>query len=186
MEIFKEQYEFELERKEQLGTSLSLPLAMVSILGGILVFYAQHYPASSNGLTIAFAVFFGLFGIALVSAVYFIFRAYTGFTYQYVASGPDLKQWFDDLVSYYSAEADGRKEAEREFQDGIDIRYIEATGVNATNNQLKAAYLNSASKLLAAATALALLCAVPFFMNSTRNDEKPIKVEVVKLPRLHP
>ena len=61
-EFLKDRYDFELDRKEMLTAALTLPVGVLSVLGGALTAMARSFTYSNQLVT-------GLFVVFVVSAV---------------------------------------------------------------------------------------------------------------------
>jgi hypothetical protein len=178
-EFCKECYEYELELKEKLNAAISSLLTVITILGGVIAFYAHHYAFANDRLTVIFVVLVSLFAVALGCAVYFVLRATFGYTYDHISSGAELRDWYKQLVARFPDQQD---KAEAAFQSGLTDLYLDATKKNAKNNGSKSAYLLCANQALACAVAFAVLSGIPYFVHFYQTPTPPTQVEVVKFP----
>lgn len=83
-EFLKDRYDFELARKEALTSALTLPVGVVSGLGGVMAAMAQSFPYGRVGWDVPFLVTFALDTLAFMAALHFLGRAYHGQDYGYL------------------------------------------------------------------------------------------------------
>ncbi|HUE90037.1 MAG TPA: hypothetical protein VMO26_28485 [Vicinamibacterales bacterium] len=67
-EFLKNRYDYELQRKEQLTTALTLPVAVLSIFGGAMLAMARSFSYSDTVVTWVFATVLTFDGVGLRSA----------------------------------------------------------------------------------------------------------------------
>lgn len=176
IQFFKDAYDFELSLREKLIGAVSTPLTVITLLGGVLVFLVQHYTPSWDAIALLFGVGLCAFATSVGIAVYSILRTTSGYRYECVAAGDELKKWYDSLLHYYKND---EVLADAAFDSGVIKRYVQATSVNAKNNQSKVAHLAVANRAIACAVAFAIITAVPYFVSFYTKPEKPLRVEIV-------
>ncbi|HEX7517391.1 MAG TPA: hypothetical protein VF345_08910 [Chthoniobacterales bacterium] len=181
-EFYKESYSSELDLKEKLNTAISPPLTVITVLGGVLAFFAHNYTFEQNCVSIWFLISATLFALTLGFAIYCILQATTGYAYQRISAGPELREWHNTLLKHYEGRPNAQTLADAEFTRGLTDRYLEATKVNAKNNLSKSAHLMLANRALACAAALAMLASVPYFIHFYQARTPPTRVEIINLP----
>ncbi|PYQ95605.1 MAG: hypothetical protein DMF95_09475 [Acidobacteria bacterium] len=60
LKFFKERYDFELQRKEQLTSAPTLPVGVLSGLGGLMAAMVRSFPHKTRWLTVPFGAAFAL------------------------------------------------------------------------------------------------------------------------------
>src|SRR5438270_13342157 len=103
-EFFRGQYEFELKQREHLSSSLSTPLTIVTLLGGVFAFLAHHAPSTRGVCFIVFTAALGASVICFCIALYAIYRANSGYVYELVADSGALRDWYNNLRGYFDSE----------------------------------------------------------------------------------
>ncbi len=69
-DFIKDQYLFELERKNQLRISLNLPTGVLIVLGGLLGFFVKEFPYDfSTPTTFIFLLFLGIATIFFLTRI---------------------------------------------------------------------------------------------------------------------
>lgn len=77
-------YEMEIERKDRINASLSLPAGVVALLAGVVALFAEKVPQNLPGIAGAiFAISAGGLLVAIVVAVFYLILAYIGRGYYY-------------------------------------------------------------------------------------------------------
>ncbi len=75
-DFLKTRYDYELQRKEQLTTALTLPVAILSALGGAAIAMARSFSYREALLTRSFDLVFLIDGLALFVCLVFLAGAY--------------------------------------------------------------------------------------------------------------
>ncbi|MCH8296048.1 hypothetical protein IH992_33635, partial [Candidatus Poribacteria bacterium] len=184
----REKYKFEFEHKQQLTTSLTFPVGVLVVLGGLLGTIAKQFSYESVYLTYVLFFLLGFAVIAFLMAIYFIVRSYHGYAYSYVPTPSEMREHYDALVRYYQeVEGDDQipevitKRTEEDFDDFLRRKYVHAIEVNIWENELKMRYLYYARSSLIAVLVLTLLCSIPYFFDTNTKPKKIYRVHIENL-----
>jgi hypothetical protein len=179
LELLKELYFFELNRKQQIEASLTLPVAVLTGLGGVLFTFARSFGYAYNKKTTVFVV--ALIGctISLVWVFWFLIRATARFTYEVIPSSLELLTFWEESSAYYRTVRTDFK-AEVDFESKLKSAYARAGTKNMHNNISKAGYLYKAYMGLVAAALFIGIATIPYFANEVA---KPLPVQKVELIR---
>lgn len=198
-DFIKDQYLFELERKNQLRTSLNLPTGVLIVLGSLLGFFAKEFPYDlSTVITIIFFCLLGTSTILFLITVYHLIRSFYGRTYAFIETPGELKIYYDELLhhhrnlsdyyrsleEYYGVEPRERDYpkpevlAKQDFQEFLSQKYISATNENTWNNDSKSERLHSANLFLIFTLCSALVCSVPFLYADLNKPEKIHRIRI--------
>lgn len=97
LQFFKEYFEFEEKRKNDINSQLAFLLSNVVLLTSFVAFYALNFPETFENicLTISFtiSILSGLFFI--ISAVYEIYSMVLKYKYRYIASPNDINDYMN-------------------------------------------------------------------------------------------
>src|SRR3990172_5925292 len=94
LDFYKEMYYFELKRKDTLNSSLGLPIGIVILLAGGVLYYIQNLPVLS--LDVWPGVFFATFilgGICLAVAIVFLVLALWNHEYSYLPTPSEIEAY---------------------------------------------------------------------------------------------
>jgi hypothetical protein len=184
LDLLKEHYFYELNRKQYLEGALALPVAVFTALGGLAFTMAQSYAYSSSWLTKVFlSALVGLLG-SLLAAFYYVWRTSHRFTYELIASSKDLLDHYEKVKEYLLSIHEPEAKVDAYFEDKLKQRYADATAKNKLNNDSKAAYLYRANLSLLAATLFTGCCAGPYFVNLRAKSSETQKIEIINLKEL--
>jgi hypothetical protein len=180
-QIYKEHYQFEWEHRSYLVAALNIPIGVITILGGGTVAMVQSYAYSSNLWSFAFIGFIGFAIISMGVASLFLFRAFSGYSYQRIPTPLKLDAHYKALLKWHSEVGHRSDEAEKDFDDEYHMRLAEAAEVNAGNNKRRSAFLYNCNTSLAISLCFIVLAAVPFMYQriSNRHQISPYRVEIV-------
>src|SRR4051812_16308681 len=97
---FKSSYTDELKRKDELTKAVSVPIAVLTIIGSTLVYVLGTLSGFSKPVEIVQLALVVLTTIAMGVASHFLIRAYFGYGYEYVPTAQQLQDWKSALVEY--------------------------------------------------------------------------------------
>ncbi len=175
IELFEKQYERELNRRHQLTSTLSLPLGVLTILGGALGVMAKEFSYGSQVMSVIFSSTLLLAGLAFAGAVFFIVRSYFyfGHSYSHIPAPGLLKEYHAQLLDFYQyaeeatpAHKGAAEKAEEEFAAFLRDSLAEATDINTRNNDLKAGHIHLANLLIVGALISTALCGIPYAIDA--------------------
>lgn len=175
----KEQYYFELNRRQQIEGAVTLPIAVLTGLTGVAFSFVKLFAYSSGYLTYIFLVCVLAAFLALIAAFYYIVRVMHRYKYLVLPSCNDLLAYSTNNKAYYRALNRSESEAEKEFEDELERSYAEAASVNMENNISRAAFLYRANIGLVLGVIFMALSAVPFTVSEARRPRDVQRIETV-------
>lgn len=178
LELAKEFYLDEWTRRDQLTGSVTTPITVMTAVAGALALMIKDFSAEHRCLTVAFASAAGLAIICLVAASYFVARSYHGYEYERVARAAELDTFCKQLHAYQAAIGGSSQDADRDFDEFLADRFVEAADRNAENNDSKAAYLYRASQAILFALLFAALASVPWAWSAARRGPESQRVKL--------
>jgi hypothetical protein len=168
-DYYKEQYFFELTRKDQIYGRLPIPIGFLTIIFSGYVYFIvninaliEHYSLWCFLIIILVSLYFA------IKASYSLYKTLSGFEHAYTPSPEKLKK--------YEKEFDGNGDLEALFFEGIKGSYIKATTINRKGNNLRTNYLHKTNINTIFAMLFLILSAIPFFIgNNTIEYKKDIE-----------
>lgn len=157
---YQKLYDAEFENRERLRSALGIPIALLTLLGGILGTMVPTIGADGTFLRSCFIFGFTCAACFFVVAVYSLIRAYHGYEYEGVPTLLDLRQYHAVLTKHFSDHGAAGTLADVAFSDYLEGALAAATGKNATINATKTAFLwwaNNTVILCGVCTALAFI-----------------------------
>ena len=205
LDFVKDQYLSELERKNQLRTSLNLPTGVLIVLGSLLGFFAKEFPYDLS--TVTMIIFFFLLGtstILFVITVCYLILSFHGRTYFYIETPGELKSYYDELIHHHRNLSDYYKSleeyygveprekdypepevlAKQDFQKILLQKYISATNENTWNNESKSARLHSSNLFLIFTLCITLFCGMSFLYADLNKPEKIHRIRIDNFPEI--
>jgi hypothetical protein len=168
-------YEAEWERMEQLQSSLSTPLGVLVVLGTGLTVLVQQFKSSEADLNAIFWPLFMCSCIAFAVAAYRLFRSFHGYVYSRIPLPSQLRKYHEGLRAHYTA-LGLPGVAEREMDQYLLDRYIEAGDINSVHNVNRDVYLQKANRALVAAFVAASASAIPYAISVRSTAPQPQQV----------
>lgn len=190
-ELLKEMYYFEVERKNKLSTSLSIPIGILTFIFGIITFFLRNISCLGyNGwVIIFFCIFFILTIISLVCAIVFLIRSFYKYKYKYLPMPSDIENDIKNIKEYYKnpyfkdyKKEDIEKLIEIDFFSLFPRYYKQCIKQNINNNDRKSLYLHKTSTAIILIIIFLFLSSIPFNVRYYINQkvEKIQKVEIIK------
>lgn len=183
-DFYREHYFFEIERKDKLNSSLSLPIGIVALLAGVVsvVVKSVSLPLSANEI-----ILLGLLtctAFSLVISCFFLIRAYWGHSYKYLPYSKELYEFHKNLTTYYVSSGHPHETADAqsksELTEHVLVQYTDDATFNAQANNKKSAILFQANRYIVAALVF-LVPAIPAYWYQQLTASNPIfNVQLVK------
>jgi len=179
-EFYKDQYENELTRREQLASSLSLPIGVATIVGGAGFALAQSVQAPLDVLEIAVAALLALALAAGLGIAYFLFKVQIGYKYCYLPTPQSIEDYREALTVYYKArgksDAEASSQADAEVSQYITRSYITAADANSRKNDAKSNYLANAYVCLVILVSVTFVASVIHTVGGALDGERPSRL----------
>lgn len=167
-DFLKDRYNYELQRREHLTAALTLPVGVLTVLGGAMVAMARSFSYQDGLLVWIFGILLCVDVVAFFLCLLDLGRAYHRQKYIYLPLLADLEQAqeeFRDFNSY--VEATGG-EVEETFDEHFRRRLIDAADRNTENNDYRSGQLHWARIALFAVLALTALMGIPYVVDQVR------------------
>ena len=181
IELYKEMYYFELKRKDTLNSSLGLPIGIVTILAGGVLYYVQNLPALSLDVwTIGFFVTFFLGSICLAVATLFLVLALWNHEYSYLPTPSEIEAYRKALVQYYEQNPAVLPGLEEDFRSFLCLQLCKHVEQNTRSNDSKSGYLHVGLGWVIGAIIFLAVSIGPFY-EIQPTEQRVQKVEVINL-----
>jgi hypothetical protein len=174
LELYKESYEFELSRKEQLAGKVSLLIGIMTILSGFIVHYLSVFPLL--GFDFGSLIFMMPYLAGVICTV-ITFCCLNSFLktrdYDYIPAANEIR-------AAIAAAKDGKAEdLSTQVFENLANEYVSSAAKNFQNNKERIACFNGALKFALYSTMLLAVTAPGFFYLQWTKPEAVPRVEVV-------
>lgn len=179
--LYEKLYFNEIEMREKLYARSQLPLAVLVVLVGLVIYVFKNMSLNQyDTLSLIFFTFFLAALVALVFAVYCFVRSWHGYKYKFLPSTSELEAYRKKIYNLYSPYPERETWVSETMQDTLIEYYTDYTAVNEVNNEKRSAYLYKTSKYLIIAFCCSVV-AMPCFYFSPCNGNKDNfrKIEIV-------
>lgn len=180
LQLYKELYTEELQRREQLQSSAGTPISIVTILGGGLLLMGKSFDSPRPWFSIPFWLAFFAALVCAVVAAYCIVRSMHGYHYERIPHASELAVHQATLIELYTSKGQPAG-ADEAFTTYLIRKYIVATDRNAVNNVNRGDWLYQAHRWLVYALCTTALAGVPAAIHIKLGPEKPQKIEITNL-----
>ena len=167
-DFLNNRYDFELQRKEQLTTALTLPVAVLTVLGGAIVAMAQAFSYRDTLLTWLFSPVLGVDGIAFFMCLAYLASAYHRQTYVFLPLLREIDRSREEFLEFAHVMAGGEAEVLDEFEKQMRGRIIDAADQNTQTNDTRSGLLNRARLALYAVLLFTAIAGVPYVVDQVR------------------
>ncbi|MEB1939923.1 hypothetical protein VDR55_19935 [Xanthomonas campestris pv. campestris] len=173
---FKDHHLWELQRRDALNNSLSLPVGVLTVVAGGALAMARsvdiEHPASNLGFSIALAVT----AVLLLCNLCCLTKSLIRYKYSHA---PDMLEWLGDREHFESeyrkkwrelgiTEARAKQEARCEFYYHLDKTYAQSASNNAIQNKKKAEWIALGHRFLIASVGSLILAGVFLSLSPTK------------------
>lgn len=163
--FLKDRYDYELRRREELTTALTLPVGVLTVLGGAMAAMARSFSYEGGSVTWAFGAFLILSVLAFGMCLLLLARAYHPQTYIYLPLLAAIKQSEEEFLKFSNVIAHEGAEVLDEFDSQLDEHVISAADHNTRNNERRSAQLHLARIALFAVLILTALMGIPYVVD---------------------
>ena len=187
----EDRYYKELARKDTINAQLSLPIALILAMIGVVGFFFTNFnPRLFTEPSIATICFMILFGIALpglviclLIAICFLKRVFLGLSYGYVPTPKQLSKYTQNLEKYYNQIGARNIDAkiEEDLQRHLINEYSKYTQNNRNQNIRKTYSLTKAKAFITLALVFLIISGLSFVVlqsidKSTHEDIQKIEI----------
>lgn len=193
--FYKDQYDKTLDRKNEINSSLSTPIGILTALVAGLFYATTNFDFKDNlALSIVYAVI-GLCSFLFLSrSIFHLIKAlsdlHEGYDYAYLADTDDLDKYYRGLVDFYSSQLEATPAAtlhnsNKEFDVYLLSELIKSAGINQKNNKSKMFQRFQCHQYMIYAFISLSLLIIPFGIDFGVNKGKD-KVQKVKIESVIP
>jgi hypothetical protein len=180
LDLYRRIYDEEWRRRDAIQASITLPITLVSVLGGALFVFARSFSFAVDPLTFWFTVPFTVAAVACAVTIYFLVRTSFGYLYRRIPWPDDIRRHHNALHSFHESQGDPPGLAERAFDDFLIARLVDAAERNARNNVDSGQYLYRAHQALIVTLVAIILTALPYLIDQRRQAvASPVTVQQV-------
>ena len=168
LEFLKERYDYELQRKEQLTTSLTLPVGVLGGLGSVMALMGRPFTYRDTTLTAIFVPTLVVDILAFVFCMAYLSRAYHRQTYLYLPRLVEPEQWENEFREFNAYVASSAGDVEEAFAGHLRNRIIQAADRNTERNDERAGLLYWSRVALLTVLWLTTLAGFPYVADQVR------------------
>lgn len=183
-ELFRKQYDFELEQRNTIASATNIPIVAITVVASATSAVLLDFQYTRSLLTFVFLAFTSLTLVAIVFSVYYLFRSFWNYEYKKLPSSSALKQYHDELLDWHSVNGQSSKEAPasaaEDFLQYINSRLAEASDWNGQNNIVRGNFLHMATAAVAIAVASLIPAGLSYIYNKATAEEKTHKVRITE------
>jgi len=177
--IYQDQYDFELNQRNYLASSVNLPIMATTLVGGALSSMALSFPYKINSPSIIFGITAIFSTIFLMISIYLIFRSFIGYEYQKLQPPSALNNHYDDLLNWHKDNDGTEEDAKNDFHEYLYEKLGEAVEKNSNNNIERGNFLHMATITIAIAMVFLALSGGLYVFAKLQNEPEPCKVQII-------
>jgi len=190
-EFYKDQYDRSLDRKNEINSSLSTPIGILSAIVAGLFYATTNFVYSDNWILSVIFILIGCCTFYLLSrSIFHLAKALSdfqhGYQYAYLPMSKGLDDYYQELLQYYQSHNKHIEDAKADFEKYLISLFIEGSDINRRNNEDKMFQRFRCHQfMIYAFISLALLIA-PFAVNFgvEKGKEKIQKVRLTDTVRI--
>ncbi len=182
VELYEKCYHFELERKERIRESTSMPFGVAVLLFGVTAYLAQRSHEITTGFT---ALVYGIaICVTLVALVYTVVKLlYSNQYYKYLAlpTPDEIERYWMQLVQYYENNPDADGNPNKDFEEYLIQAYSEINSHNDWANCQRAIDLRKAHRALVIALVAAVIAFIPAHYDQAQSLVQLMKSDQIQV-----
>jgi hypothetical protein len=190
-EFYKDLYDREYDRKQELTDNVATPFGVLTVIGGILAYYFQSFKFSdihstwsailfvSAMVPLAYAVYFFAWGMWFLART-FRYRFAKGQAYHALSHAAQLLSYQEGLLTYYRENGESDETAKKEFEEFLINRLSAHAMTNGIINDSRGEDLDWAKRCVLISLVFVVICAVPVGIKAFLEPVKPTKIEIVR------
>lgn len=139
-QLSKERYEWEHQRKNELNNIISIPLGLISVIIGSIVYFFNDLPQKSIPiLYFLFWIFLILSIIGTIVCIIFFLKHQTGYDYAYISDPKDLFNFEHEYINNFNQikVKVNYETINNQVDNLLYEQYVSATTINIQNNEKK-------------------------------------------------
>ena len=172
-ELIERLYFFELDRKQQLESNISLPTGTIVAAFGVLGYYFTHFKFGGEIYQMTYAVetIFLLAAsmtcLLLALATYWCFQAAVGSTYEYLPGAQTLREYFEKLSSWHNAagKRNAKMNTKKEFETYLIASMAKCSQINWKTNLVRSEELFNAKRFIVLGLVAVAICALSYYID---------------------
>ena len=184
-EFYRDQYNREVTRRQELTASVTIPLGVLSLIfGGLFVVVKEISPP----FTAAKITLFAALGVTILTccvAIYFLCRCYFHYKYKYMATSQTIQNYLTETVAFHVASGKGDVRAKLiatgEVLEYVDSAFARTTEHNTLMNDRKSGFLHRANVAMIVALISAAAVAVIYLSITVPVEKSVSKIEITNL-----
>lgn len=166
-EFYQKQYFFELERRQELNSSLSISIGVVSLLIGAIFYLISNFIYHYFILSYFFIVFIVCSIVSILFVIFFLISAYWNYTYRYISDTEIIREYENKLINYYESikKEDITNLVNKEINDMLIRKYSASATYNAKNNAKKSVNIHRSNTAIVILVICMFFACLLFFVN---------------------
>jgi hypothetical protein len=186
LDLYKELYFKEVEKKDALNDSLNLPFGLISALLAVWFYYSVNYDYKFNScIFYIFIICLFISLILLIVAVFFLLKSYINlfrdYRYSILPAVDEIDRYYVQLVEWYKENKGTVQDADNEFEEYLVDIYRDASSNDSHENIRRSENFIFGKVFLYCSIVGLLITSLCFGYNYYKRDKKDTvyKVEVV-------
>jgi hypothetical protein len=167
-------YFFELDRKQQLESNISLPTGAIVAAFGVLGYYFTHFHFGGEVykletmVEIIFLVASAISCLLLTLSTYWCFQAAVGSTYDYLPGSETLRKYFGELKIWHLKNSPKRSalvNANSEFETFLIESMAKCSQKNWNTNLIRSEELHRTKRFTVLGLVALAICALTYYVD---------------------
>jgi len=179
-EFYKNHYFFELNRKDQLASAVTIPAGLITFIGGAIIAILNTIDKPFNCLEITELFLLILATVAILVSIFFLIKSYFNYGYGFIATSLEIMKYKKELEEFYNDDEDKDKIVQNKIESFVNKEYVKYTDLNTRNNDRKSSFIHKANWALIFSIILMVLAGIPHVVKSAIDGDLVYKIQIVK------
>jgi len=177
IEIYRKQYDFEMEQRNGLASAINIPIVALTIVGGALSSLLLKFKFTDSWFSHLFLSSSVACTALIVVSVYYLSKSFIGYVYDKIAPSSYLADYYQQLydwnLSQNSDQNESKRQTDIDFENYMKKSLSEASEANGNNNLKRGNYLHGATATAVLAF-IFLMVSSAFYVYQKANSKEPI------------
>lgn len=178
-EFYKNHYFFELNRKDQLSSAVTIPAGLITLVGGAIIAIFNTIDKPFNCLEKIELLLLILATLTIFASMSFLIRSYFNYGYGYIATSLEIMKYKKELEEFHKDNPYSDNIVKNKIEDFVNEEYVTHTDLNTKNNDRKSYFIHRANWALIISIVLVVLAGIPHVVTIVIDGNQIYKVQIV-------
>lgn len=161
LEMYKDSYKFQFDRREKLISNTTIPLGVITLLIGVAAYLIKISELPKGIAGIVFGISFIVLISGIVITIVFLVRSYYGYAYEHMPTSQESENYWKQLNKYRDDYPATAIIPDERFEEYLIEFYCKCNHANTFVNDTRSYYLHLSGRFLIVSVIAAMVALTP-------------------------